>query len=199
MLLLAHTGITVGCVWLAGKAAPLLHSEKPAAGADKTARGPRLNNPRPFIDYRLLFIGSILPDLIDKPLGIYFLADELSNGRIYAHTLLFALILLGSGLAVYLTGQNTGGLVLAGGVFAHLMLDSIWLAPGTFLWPLYGLAFDKYPTEDWLSSIFEAMFSKPAVFIPEIIGLLLLLAFFWQLFRKKRFGQFLKSGRTGQV
>jgi len=159
--------------------------------------GPRLNESKHFIDYRLLFVGSMLPDLIDKPLGIYFLADELGNGRIYAHTLLFALILLGSGIAVYLVRQNAGGLVLAGGVFAHLLLDSIWRTPGTLLWPLYGFAFDKYPTGDWLSNIFEAMFSKPSVFIPEIIGLVLLLTFFWQLLRKKKFGQFLKSGRFG--
>lgn len=195
MLLLAHTGITAGCVWLAGKAAPLLRSKKPAAVAGETTRKPRLNKPELFIDYRLLFLGSMLPDIIDKPLGIYFLADELSNGRIYAHTLLFALLLLGSGFIVYLAGRNTGGLVLAGGVFAHLVLDSIWLTPGTFLWPLYGFEFDKLPTEDWMSGILEALFSKPSVYIPEIIGLLLLLVFFYQLVRNKQIVAFLKTGR----
>lgn len=193
MLLLAHTGITTGCAWLAGKAVPLFRGKKPAAGAGEAAREPV--RARPLIDYRLLFAGSILPDIIDKPLGIYLLADQLGNGRIFAHTLLFALVLLGSGFALYRLRRNTGGLVLAGGVFAHLILDSIWLTPRTFLWPLFGLAFDKHSTEDWMSGILDALLAKPGVYIPEIIGLVLLVAFFYPLVRDRQMIEFFKTGR----
>jgi len=194
MLLLAHTGITAGCVWLTGKAAPFLRSKKSASGAGKITSRPLPGNPATSIDYRLLFLGSMLPDIIDKPLGLYFLADQLSNGRIYAHTLLFALLLLLSGFALYLAGRNTGGLVLAGGVLAHLVLDGMWDTPHTFLWPLYGFTFDKHPAGDWLPGIFEALTSEPSVYIPEIIGALLLLAFFRQLLRDRRMGEFFKTG-----
>lgn len=44
------------------------------------------------IDYRVVFIGALLPDMIDKPLGMILL--PLHNGRVFAHTLLFALMLL---------------------------------------------------------------------------------------------------------
>ena len=46
------------------------------------------------IDYRLVAAGTNLPDLIDKPLGIYLLGRQLGSGRIYGHTLLFGLSLV---------------------------------------------------------------------------------------------------------
>ena len=35
----------------------------------------------------------MLPDLIDKPLGIYLLRRQLSSGRIYGHALLLVSVL----------------------------------------------------------------------------------------------------------
>lgn len=40
--------------------------------------------------YGAILLGPVLPDLIDKPIGEILLADSLSNGRLVAHTLLFA-------------------------------------------------------------------------------------------------------------
>ena len=45
------------------------------------------------IDYRLVLLGSMLPDIIDKPLGGFIFKDALGSGRIYAHTLIFLLLL----------------------------------------------------------------------------------------------------------
>ncbi len=46
----------------------------------------------PDIDVRLLMLGSILPDLIDKPLGHLIFPED--NGRIFAHSLLFVILLV---------------------------------------------------------------------------------------------------------
>ena len=43
-------------------------------------------------------IGAILPDLLDKPLGQILLAETINWGRIYAHTLIIAVILIIMGL-----------------------------------------------------------------------------------------------------
>ena len=43
-------------------------------------------------DLAFVGIGSLLPDMIDKPLG-YMIYGSMATGRIYAHTLLFLLIL----------------------------------------------------------------------------------------------------------
>lgn len=45
-----------------------------------------------WLDYRLLVLASMLPDIIDKPLGQVFLKDTFNYGRIYGHTLVFVLI-----------------------------------------------------------------------------------------------------------
>ena len=42
-------------------------------------------------DYRLVAVGATLPDVIDKPLGIYLLRKQLRNGRVCGHTLLLSL------------------------------------------------------------------------------------------------------------
>ena len=48
------------------------------------------------VDIRLLAIGSLLPDIIDKPVGQVFFRGTFSDGRIFSHTLLFlALVSLG--------------------------------------------------------------------------------------------------------
>ena len=44
-------------------------------------------------DLFLLVVGSLLPDIIDKPLGL-ILYHGFGNGRLYAHTLLFNVSML---------------------------------------------------------------------------------------------------------
>ncbi|MFP3975182.1 MAG: hypothetical protein ACLFVK_03050, partial [Dehalococcoidia bacterium] len=70
--------------------------------------GPRVGAIARVIDYRIALIGSMLPDIIDKPLGIYIFTETFSNGRIYAHTLLFFLVLLLIGLFRYIRSGGIG-------------------------------------------------------------------------------------------
>ena len=95
------------------------------------------------IDIRLLLVSSLLPDIIDKPIGQLWLRGTLNNGRIFCHTLLFLLIITFIGVYLYRTRHRNWLLVLSGGVFTHLIFDEMWLMPGTLLWPLYGLAFER--------------------------------------------------------
>lgn len=123
------------------------------------------------LDYRLVLIGSMLPDLIDKPLGGVIL--PLGNGRIYSHTLLFLLVMLGLGLIIWFWIGKTWGLVLAGGTALHHILDLMWQDPQTFLWPLFGWGFPMGDSGVWLSMWLTNLL-KPQVLIPELIGLLIL-------------------------
>jgi len=47
---------------------------------------------------------------------------------------------LSVGLYLHKNYQKAWLLAIATGMFTHLMLDSMWAAPQTLLWPLYGLA-----------------------------------------------------------
>ncbi len=124
---------------------------------------------RPFrrADLTFVAIGSMLPDIIDKPLGV-MLYGSFSMGRILAHTLLFLLLL--ATLALYLRDIRIVSLFF--GVLIHLMLDYMWNSPVTFLWPLLG----PFPSATHIDTInyIEMLLSglrDPGIFIPELMGI----------------------------
>jgi len=90
---------------------------------------------------RLLFaiiLGSILPDLLDKPLGHLVLDGSLDNGRIFFHGLLAVGIVALGALVTIRTqyGIVFGGLAL--GMISHQILDSMWLDTASWFFPLLG-------------------------------------------------------------
>ena len=95
MLALAHIGITLGAGVIMRTAYSLtdVKEDQPETGHSQHYPQKRLNPLAVPLDIRLLFIGSLLPDIIDKPLGMIILRDSLANGRIFAHTLLFLVVL----------------------------------------------------------------------------------------------------------
>lgn len=149
-----------------------------------------------YLDIRLLMVGSLLPDIIDKPVGEYFFRNTFNNGRIFSHTLLFLVLLSATGFYLRERYRQTWLLTLAAGTFMHLLLDEIWLTPRTLFWPLLGLAFEKIELATWLSDIFHELFSNPAVYIPEAAGLAIILWFCLALVRRKRVGVFLRYGKV---
>ncbi len=84
-------------------------------------------------------IGAILPDLLDKPLGQILLVDTLNYGRIYAHTLILAVIMIIFGLAIWYKNRNRILLLCIGaGVLIHQLGDAMWNAPVNWFWPFHG-------------------------------------------------------------
>jgi inner membrane protein len=128
-----------------------------------------------FLDIRVLILGTILPDIIDKPLEFLNIGD----GRMIAHTLLITLVILITGFYVYLNHKKTWVLAISIGMVTHLLLDQMWQTPQVLFWPLFGWAF---PTSDHIffyKQIFwwwNAFIKYPAVKIPEFVGLGILLA-----------------------
>jgi hypothetical protein len=83
-------------------------------------------------------VGSILPDLIDKPLGHIFLAGTVNFGRIYFHSLIFLLAFIIAGLLIWWKFRSFIGIALALGVLSHQVLDRMWAAYWNWLWPFFG-------------------------------------------------------------
>jgi inner membrane protein len=153
------------------------------------------------LDLRILLVGALLPDIIDKPLGHIFLREYLSSGRTFAHTLLFAILRTLGGLLIrYRTGKNWM-LVLSLGTFIHLILDEMWRQQwrSTILWPLYGLEFPRAELTDWVGNIWDGLTHDPTVYIPEIVGAVVLLLFLWVLLRHRNLTGFLKHGRLSDI
>jgi hypothetical protein len=141
------------------------------------------------LDIRLLMLGAFLPDIIDKPLGHLLLPEN--NGRIFAHTLAFSVLILIIGL------KFRPFLSLSIGVTFHHILDGIFLDVETALWPLLGpFIRSDFEVYDW----FEA-FKDPFVIGEELIGLILMIYFFWSfgLFKKDRSLAFIKHGKINSL
>jgi inner membrane protein len=207
MLLLAHLGLTLGAAVLVNGAVTGVPRLRPEAALAHSAEGgpPRHRPPRRIpvwfaslgkrVDIRLLLIGSLLPDIIDKPLGQWLLRDAISNGLIFCHTLLFLILLTLGGLYLYLNRHHTWLLVISFGTFTHLVFDQMWLSPHTLFWPLYGVAFGRVDLTNWVQRILYELPNKPAVYTPEIVGGVILVLFMWVLLVDGKLRTFITSGR----
>jgi membrane-bound metal-dependent hydrolase YbcI (DUF457 family) len=197
MLIFGHAGITLGAALLGntalGKGSPKAEPSQNALSGGRASWFTSLMN---HVDVRLLLVGSLFPDIIDKPVGQFFFRDIFSNGRIFSHTLLFVLFITLFAIYLYRSREKTWLLVLSFGTFTHLICDQMWLTPQTLLWPLYGFAFERLDLTFWTQNIFYALFSAPGVYIPELLGLMILGWFGLTLVRRRKLGRFIKSGQV---
>ena len=163
MYALGHFGIAVGLAWL-------LTFRRP---------GP--------IDFRLVLLGALLPDLIDKPLGALLGLEA----RLWAHTLLFLAAVL-----VLSRFPRTRWLTWVGfGVAVHLLVDLIWGQPNVALWPLYGFAF--HAGEQSFGAYWQTFLTDRYVQFGEITGTIILATLAWThgLRSWSALGQFLWDGK----
>ncbi len=197
MLLFGHLRITLGAALLVDGAVTKYRSQKKqVSGEDTSASAPELGKAvydRHLLDLRLLLVGSLLPDLIDKPVGMLILSDVFQNGRIFAHTLLFFVLLLSLGIYLYQRRGRNWLLMLSLGDLSHIVLDSMWAVPQTLFWPLFGCAFPRV-AGDW-SRIARGLLTNPAVYVSELIGLFVVGWVAFTLLRSHRVRFFVRNGR----
>jgi hypothetical protein len=128
-------------------------------------------NPR--VDYRIVAVASLLPDIIDKPIGRIILRSRFESGRIYAHTLLLNLALFC--IVFFLRGRIKRTFVLVPiSSLLHLAEDGVWSEPRIFWWPLFGSRFPRDPIPGGLLAFLDPT-RHPAVLVQEAIGLVLIL------------------------
>ncbi len=197
MLLFGHIGITLGTVALVDFLFFKLHPSNDIQG-ESIPETSTVAQSRPSwfssflkrIDIRLLVIGSLLPDIIDKPAGFAFGI----SGRAFCHTLLF-LILLSFVAFVFRRGRTRWLFPLVYGTFMHLVLDSMWRTPSVLFWPLFGWQFPPGTQCDlWLLNMLSALFSNPGAYVSELLGVAILLGFIVLLARKKVILSIVKHG-----
>jgi inner membrane protein len=184
MLLFGHPGITLGAATLF--AGVVNRRDKRPSWFSSLSR---------YVDIRWLLVGSLLPDIIDKPVGQYFFRETFNNGRIFSHTLLFLILISAVGFYLLKKHRQAWMLALAAGTFTHLVLDEMWRTPATLFWPFLGFSFPAIELEGWARSIFTALFSDPHIYIPEIVGLAILLWFGAVIIKRRKVGAFIKHGK----
>ena len=110
-----------------------------------------------------LMLGSILPDLIDKPISII---TKLITGRRIAHTPLFLIFLT---IFIFILSRNKWiSLSLGFGMIFHLLLD---IPEVPWFWPIIPL--EGY--QDVLDSWIYTLLHDPLIISTEIISLIGLL------------------------
>ena len=83
------------------------------------------------IDLRIVAIFAILPDIIDKTVGIIIFSDTINNGRLFSHTLIFIIIFA----IIYFMIIDSKAWVYIFPVLMHQLLDQSWQDPATWFWP----------------------------------------------------------------
>jgi hypothetical protein len=213
MLLFGHTGITLGVAWLVDEISlrrarlrqptDMKAPTGPATASSASVRLPGWKNVQPRttlsrskkVFYGLLLLGSMLPDIIDKPVGQSFFRETFSNGRIFCHTLLFLILITMAGLYLQRYRSKTWLLALSFGTFTHLVFDEMWRAPRTLLWPIYGFTFDKIDLTGWAGNMLHALLRDPETWITELVGAAMLFWFAALLLRRRKAFAFIKSGK----
>jgi len=213
MLVFGHAGITLGAAVILAR---VLRNSRLSniTKKDITESSPRpsqviptpngfpghkvswLNSMVNHTDTRLLLIGSLLPDIIDKPLGWFFLRETFSNGRIFCHTLLLLILVTVAGLYFYRHHGKTWLLAFSFGTLTHLMFDQMWYAPHTLLWPVLGISFERSDITRWVENTTHNLLADPAVFVPELVGAAILVWFVLGLVFKRRLSAFIKYGQA---
>ena len=123
-----------------------------------------------------LMFGSILPDLIDKPIS---LITKTVSGRGIAHTPIFVISLCF--LILLLTKNKSISLSLGFGMVFHLILD---IPDVPWFWPIVPLENYEFGIDSWIYTILH----NPLIISTEIIslmGLIGIIIFYKILFNGK--------------
>jgi inner membrane protein len=205
MFIFAHVGITLAGSSLVSGAINIFQSSSNTQVHDlsnKTSPYKKtpfseligLNSLSRFVDLRLLMIGSMIPDIMDKPLALC----GFGNGRSITHTLLIALVVLCIGFSLILNYKKTWLLAIAIGMLTHLILDSMWATPQTLFWPLYGWSFTSPVTRLSFHQVtlwWNILITNSGVYISEGIGLAILLGAASIIVSQKGLKSFLIKGK----
>lgn len=125
----------------------------------------------PKVDIRFLFLGAILPDLIDMPVGTLFLADRFSTGELWLHSLLLPTIYMSGVLVATRRGRRRRAWMALGiGWLFHLLLDGMWVNQDVFLWPFFGWEIPAGEAPYWPLA-WERALSDPWRWFKEAVGL----------------------------
>jgi len=107
--------------------------------------------------------GSILPDIIDKSLGLLF-PSVLCSGRTVFHSLSLVLIALILILVFVRTDLRLPGVGFACALLLHQVFDEMWALPANWFYPLLG-PFQGSMVPDYLLTYFWLEITNPSEWI----------------------------------
>lgn len=172
MLPLAHMGITVTLV-----------------------RAVESQNQSQWVDYRLLLVASLLPDLVDKPLAHLLFDRSIHEGRMFGHSLALLLLLSIIHFVYRRWRQDSIIKTIIWGTAMHDILDVMWRHPGILFWPLYGWRFPRAVAEAWQGMMVIGGHPIRQLEVLDVVGVIMMLVFFTKLGASGKIMDFFKTGK----
>ena len=104
-------------------------------------------------------------------------------------------MILAAGIYFFRTRKNPAIFCIALGCVTHVLLDTMWANPRTFLWPLFGWGFQHQNISigHWVQDMLNLLVTKPGYYIPEAIGAVSLGLFYFSLSRNGKISRLIKS------
>jgi hypothetical protein len=141
---LPHITIACGAVWAGCRLLRALPRQSLPSSPDPEQNGASREAPSlaDAIDYRLVAVGSLLPDMVDRSLraaagGASWSRDQ----HLLGHTLLLNSPLILAGIGLAMRHKDVKLLAIGTAAMTHLLVDPVIRSPRTLLWPLLGVAF----------------------------------------------------------
>lgn len=186
MLILGHVGVGLGLIQL-------------SEAASRRILGHRSRIVTRLTDYRFFAIGTLMPDLIDKPLAWLILPGILNTTKSFGHTLAFSVAFLLITIWGRWLKPRRVGLSLTLGAFSHLVFDGMWSSPQILLWPVFGWVFTHrlhHSLEDYWSVLWDDLWQFPWLGPTEVFGALIIGELFYRLWRAHCLKRFLLHGTS---
>ena len=186
MLLAGHIGITLAAAKYAPRWARDINNRLRMPRRIHTFREPWTER----LDDRALIIGSMLPDIVDKPLALLLAPTLVGHSlRNYGHTLIFAVLVLAFALALAVLVKRQWPAVLALASAGHLLLDMMWYSHRILFWPFITPDFSPRYIHEW------GPHADPIYFGAEVLGLMVISWVGFTLIKKRRLRTWLLTGR----
>lgn len=138
-----------------------------------------------WIDTRLVIVGSMLPDILDKSIGYItpVAGRSLFHGFIPLFLLLSVLLLKSYGIFLSLFLSSS----------FHLVLDKMFLYPKILFWPVLGFELNMGVVD--VNNYWYILFNSTYVQVTEIMGVIILTMFVvnYGFYRKENLLKFLKE------
>jgi LexA-binding, inner membrane-associated putative hydrolase len=135
------------------------------------------------IDYRLVALGSLLPDMVDRAIRAASGRTWSRDQHLLGHTLLLNAPVVVAGISLARRRQDARLLVVGAAAMTHLLVDPVIRSPRTLLWPLLGRDFPE-----------SRGLNRPLTMLTQIGAAAAVLATLFTLQRRGRLSDFIARG-----
>jgi LexA-binding, inner membrane-associated putative hydrolase len=135
------------------------------------------------IDYRLVALGSLLPDMVDRAIRATSGRTWSRDQHLLGHTLLLNAPVVVAGISLARRRQDARLLAVGAAAMTHLLVDPVIQSPRTLLWPLLGRDFPE-----------SRGLSRPLTMLTQIGAAAAVMATLFTLQRRGRLSDFIARG-----